>query len=199
MAPRRAAQAARVLLANSVLMIFGFFTFIAVFALHYTNDLRFTVAVVGLALALRQLMQQGLDIFGGAFADRFGYRFAITLGCIIRGMGFIGVGFAHTLPQLLLSCAVMGFGGMFFDAASAAALSNVTAPAARARTFALQATLNNVAAAVGPVVGITIYSHFGFFPVALFAAVVFFWIGIQTALFLPPEVSRLPEVAAERA
>ena len=199
LAPRRAAQAARILLANSVLMILGWFTLITVFALHFTNDLRFTVAIVGLALALRQLMQQGLDIVGGAFADRFGYRFAITLGCMVRVLGFIGMGFTRTIPQLLFACAIAGFGGMFFDAASTASLAAVTAPARRARTFALQATLNNIAAAVGPVIGITIYSHFGFLPVALFSAVVFLWIGLQTALFLPPGVGRDAAVSTERA
>jgi DHA1 family multidrug resistance protein-like MFS transporter len=191
---RSATQGLTVLLANSTLMIFGYFIFIAVFALHFTNDLRFTVAVVGLALTLRQLAQQGLDIFGGVFADRFGFRFAITLGCMIRAVGFIGMGLAHNVTQMIAAALVMGFGGMFFDAAGTAALAAVVAPERRARTFALQATLNNVAAALGPLVGVLLYKQWGFRAVADASALVFVWIGLETALWLPPTVGRgMPE------
>ena len=194
----RANQGVRVLLANSALMIFGYFTFIAVFALHFTNDLRFSVAIVGLALTVRQLAQQGLDIFGGFFADRVGFRFSIVLGCMIRVMGFIGMGLASTTLQLFLSAFIMGFGGMFFDAAGTAVLASVVQPANHARIFALQATINNVAAAIGPVVGLALYAHFGFRAAAFFAAAVFVWIGLETALFLPPSAGRVTQVEQTR-
>lgn len=184
-----------VLLANSSLMIFGYFIFIAVFALHFTNDLRFSVAAVGLALTVRQLAQQGLDIFGGTFADRVGYRFSIALGCMIRAVGFIGMGFAHTTTQLILAALVMGFGGMFFDAAGTALLAAVVPSAQRARIFALSATINNIAAAIGPVVGIAIYAHFGFRIVAFTSAAVFVWIGLETVLWLPNGVGRVTSTA----
>ncbi len=196
---RSSARAVTVLMANSTLMILGFFAIITVFALHFTNDLRFTVAIVGLALALRQLMQQGLDIFGGAFADRVGYRFSITLGCLIRAMGFIGMGLARSAPQLLLASVVAGFGGMFFDAAGSAAFAASIPPTERARYFSIQATLNNIAAAIGPVIGIVIFERFGFFPVALFGALVFVWIALETALFLPKDIGRVPGAPREAA
>ena len=198
LSPARATQSVRLLLANSTLMIFGYFAFIAVFALHFTNDLRFAVAIVGMALTVRQLAQQGLDIFGGFFADRVGFRFAIVLGCSIRAIGFVGMGLARTTPQLFLAAFIMGFGGMFFDAAGTAVLASVVQPENRARIFALQATINNVAAAIGPVVGLALYAHFGFSIVAYFAAAVFVWIGLETALFLPPSAGRVTQVEQMR-
>jgi DHA1 family multidrug resistance protein-like MFS transporter len=189
-ATRQAAQGRRVLLTNSALMMFGWYTVIAVFALHFTNDLRFTVAAVGLALALRQLTQQGLDIFGGIFGDRVGYRTAITLGCWVRVLGFVGMGFAQTTPQLFLAAFIAGFGGMFFDATGSAALAVCTAPEGRARIFSLQATLGNIAAALGPLVGVTLYKAYGFRAVAFFAAAIFIWIGLETLLWLPADIGR---------
>jgi DHA1 family multidrug resistance protein-like MFS transporter len=187
---RGAAQSRFVLLTNSVLMIFGWFAIITVFALHFTNDLRFTVAAVGMALALRQLMQQGLDIFGGMFADRFGFRTAIALGCWVRVFGFLGMGLAQTTPQLFAACALAGFGGMFFDASGSAALAACTPPEQRTRIFSLQATLSNIAAAIGPLVGVALYRAWGFQAVTYCSALTFFWIGLQTAIWLPKGIGR---------
>lgn len=183
-----ARRGVQILLANSFLMIFGYFVIISVFALHFTHDLRFTAATVGLALAVRSLTQQGLDIFGGAFADRVGFRFSITLGCLIRVGGFLGMGLAQNFAQLVVACFIAGFGGMFFDAAGSAALAALTPLPERPRTFAWQATLNNVAAALGPILGIAVYTHGGFSPAAFIAAGIFAWIALQTALFLPARI-----------
>lgn len=187
---RGAARGRCVLLANSTLMIFGWFTIITVFALHFTNDLRFTVAAVGMALAVRQFMQQGLDIFGGMFADRVGFRTSITIGCWVRVLGFLGMGLAQNTPELFAACAIAGFGGMFFDAAGTAALAFCTPPDQRAQIFSLQATLSNITAAIGPLVGVSIYHAFGFQAVAFCSAITFFWIGLQTALWLPMGIGR---------
>jgi len=178
----------RLLLINSFMMVFGYISLITVVSLHFTHDLLFTTAAVGIALALRSMTQQGLDLFGGIFADRFGYRFSITIGCMIRVTAFVGMGMAHTFQQLLIACFVVGFGGMFFDAAGAGALAALVPQQRRARIFALQATLCNIGAALGPIIGIGVYARFGFTPVALLAAVVFLCIGIQTFIWLPKGV-----------
>jgi len=81
-----------VLLGNTLLMNLGFFLFVPLIALHFAKGLGFTAAAIGLVLALRQVAQQGLDLFGGAFADRFGARLAMVIGCVIRATGFVGIG-----------------------------------------------------------------------------------------------------------
>src|SRR6185437_6689752 len=115
----------------------------------------------------------------------------ITLGCWIRVFGFLGMGLAHTVPQLFLATFIAGFGGMFFDAAGTAALASAVQPANRARIFSLQATLGNVAAAIGPLVGVALYKAHGFQAVSFLAAATFFYIGLQTALFLPSGTGRV--------
>jgi MFS transporter, DHA1 family, multidrug resistance protein len=187
---RQHAAGTRVLLANSFFMVFGFFAIVTVMALHFTHDLLFTVTAVGGALALRQMLQQGLDMFGGFIAERIGYRTAIVLGCVIRGFAFVGLGLARDLPQLLVASAFIGFGGMFFDAAGSGALAALVPEHNHSRIFALQATMMNVGAALGPLAGIAIYARFGFLPVAVMAAAVFFWIAVETSIWLPEGITR---------
>lgn len=178
-------------MADSFLILTGFFTFISFFALHFRNDLGFAAAAVGLVLGIRQIIQQGLDIFGGFFADRIGYRTAIVLGCLIRAIGFAGAGFAQTVVQLLLAAILIGVGGVFFDAAVSGALACYTHARNRSRIFTLQATLNNIGAALGPLLAFVIESHFGFRAVALVASGFFVWTALQAYFFLP-DVSMAP-------
>ncbi|MEI7769363.1 MAG: MFS transporter, partial [Chloroflexales bacterium] len=71
-AARRRGQIA--LLAMSFLMYGGFFMVIPLVSVYFVEHLGIAAFVVGLALAMRQLLQQGMTLFGGALADRFGAR-----------------------------------------------------------------------------------------------------------------------------
>ncbi len=187
--PLTAAQRRRGLvisLINSFLILTGFFTFITFFALHFTNHLGFAAATVGLVLGIRQIVQQGLDIFGGFIADHIGYRTSIAIGCLIRAVGFGAAGFSTQFPQLLVSALLMGVGGVFFDAAGTGALASYASVEQRGRIFALQATINNIGAALGPVIAFVLYVRFGFPVVALVSAGFFVFVAFQ-AYFLLPE------------
>ncbi len=61
--------------------------------------------MVGIALGLRQFIQQGLGIFGGAIADRFGAKPMIVTGMLMRAAGFATMGIAHEPWLLWFSCA----------------------------------------------------------------------------------------------
>lgn len=57
--------------------------------------------MVGIALGLRQFIQQGLGIFGGAIADRFGAKPMIVTGMLMRAAGFATMGIAHELALVV--------------------------------------------------------------------------------------------------
>ncbi|STI13273.1 Multidrug resistance protein MdtH [Escherichia coli] len=71
--------------------------------------------MVGIALGLRQFIQQGLGIFGGAIADRFGAKPMIVTGMLMRAAGFATMGIAHEPWLLWFSCLLSGLGGTLFD------------------------------------------------------------------------------------
>ncbi len=84
--------------------------------------------VVGLALGLRQLVQQGLGIFGGAIADRFGAKPMIVTGMLMRAAGFALMAMADEPWILWLACALSGLGGTLFDPPRTALVIKLTRP-----------------------------------------------------------------------
>jgi DHA1 family multidrug resistance protein-like MFS transporter len=79
----------------------------------------------------------------------------------------------------------MGLGGVFFDAASNGVMACFTTEKNRNRVFAVQATVNNIGAALGPVIAFFLLSRWGFYAVGLVSAGFFLWAAIQAFLFLP--------------
>lgn len=77
--------------------------------------------MVGIALGLRQFIQQGLGIFGGAIADRFGAKPMIVTGMLMRAAGFATMGIAHEPWLLWFSCFLSGLGGTLFRPAALSA------------------------------------------------------------------------------
>ena len=76
------------LLGTQLLFNVGFFAVVPFLAGILREDFALAGASVGLVLGLRTAAQQGLFLFGGALADRFGARFLILLGCAVRVAGF---------------------------------------------------------------------------------------------------------------
>lgn len=172
------------LLVNTGLMNFGFSVLIPLLAVHYTGQLGFTAASIGLVLGLRQFSQQGLDLVGGLIGDRFGARVTISVGCFVRAAGFFGIGFAHSLGQLIVFAVVSGIGGAFFDAPSTAALADLVDADRRQRVFAASATFGNLGVTLGPLVGVALLGV-GFQAVTIAAAACFVLVGLLALAFVP--------------
>ena len=76
------------ILLDNLLVIFGFFMVFPLISLHFVDQLGWSATIVGLALAMRQFMQQGLGLFGGSLADRYGAKPLIVCGMLMRAAGF---------------------------------------------------------------------------------------------------------------
>jgi DHA1 family multidrug resistance protein-like MFS transporter len=178
-----------VLLGNTFVMNFGFAMLIPLLAIHFTRNLGFTAAAIGLVLALRQFSQQGLDLVGGIVGDRFGARTAIVAGCLVRAAGFLGIGGARTLAPLILWAVVSGIGGAFFDAPGTAALADLVAPAQRQRAYAASATMGNGGQTLGPLLGVALLAV-NFAIVSIIAAACFVAAAVLTFALLPASALR---------
>jgi MFS transporter, DHA1 family, multidrug resistance protein len=188
-APPRIGETARrrgiaALLLSTGLMYGGFFMLVPLISVHYTNNLHFAAAAVGLALALRQLTQQGLTLFGGALSDVVGPRRLIVAGALIRTVGFAGLAWANTLPLLLLMCLIAALGGALFDAPSNAAFAALSDPNERNRVFALSGIAGGLGMTLGPLLG-GLLVRFDFGLVCFVSAACFGVVGVLAALLLP--------------
>ncbi|WP_084050767.1 MFS transporter [Deinococcus hopiensis] len=162
----------------------GFFLVVPLVTVHFVDELGWAAASVGLVLGLRQLTQQGLTVFGGAWADRIGPKPLILAGCLIRTLGFAWMGFADALPVLLAASLLAGIGGGLFDAPKSAAITAVTRPEHRARMFSLVSISGNLGMVTGPLIGAWLI-HLGFRTAAVSAGSVYLLAFALLAVTLP--------------
>ena len=184
----------------------GFFLIIPLLSVHFVDQLGWAAAFLGLVLAVRQFMQQGLTVFGGALADRFGAKVLILSGIFIRVISFALMGFAQTQAVLMIAGILAAIGGALFEAPLKAVVAALAPEAMLSDLYARIGILQNVARTVGPLIGaLLIRFEFaivglaasGFFALAWFVGMV--WLpGIDVSTDKQPVVQGLKLVVQDR-
>jgi DHA1 family multidrug resistance protein-like MFS transporter len=173
------------LLIDNFFMYGGFFMVIPLLSVHYVDDLGWAAASIGLILGVRQLMQQGLSLVGGALADRLGAKGLICTGLLIRAFGLGCMAWASSFPLLLLAAVLAALGGVLFDAPLSAAVAALTDEANRGRFYSLVGAISGLGMTIGPLVG-SLLLRTNFALVALAAGGCFLVTALVSLLFLPP-------------
>lgn len=150
----------------------GFTLLMPLVAAHFVNDIGMTAAIVGLALALRQMCQQGLTFIGGMLADRHGLKPVLCTGLIIRTGGFFLLGYAETHGLFFLALLMTGIGGALFDAPFQAATIAMTRNDERRQFYLIASYLASLANFLGPLLGL-IMLQISFQAVSITACVCF--------------------------
>lgn len=172
------------ILLDNLLVVLGFFMVFPLISLHFVDQLGWAAASVGLALGARQLTQQGLGLFGGALADRFGAKPLIVVGMLLRACGFWLMAVAHSPVVLLLSCILSGFGGMLFDPPRTALVAKLLRPRERAHFFSLLMMQDSAGAVSGALLGSWLL-RFDFFWVCMSGMAMFLLAALANSLLLP--------------
>ena len=146
----------------------GFTLLIPLVSVHFVGDVGMAAATVGMALALRQISQQGLTFIGGMLADRYGLKPVLCSGLIIRATGFFMLGFATTLPVFFVALLLTGLGGALFDAPFQAATVAMTRPDERRQFYLIANYLTGIASTFGPLLAIALLT-IGFHAVGIAA------------------------------
>src|SRR5471032_3219363 len=142
------------LLLDNALVILGFFMVFPLISIHFVDQLGWAAMAVGLALGVRQLTQQGLGIFGGAIADRFGAKPMIVTGMLLRAAGFAAMAMADAPWILVASCVLSGLGGTLFDPPRTALVIKLTRPHERSRFYSLLMMQDSAGAVIGALVAV---------------------------------------------
>ncbi|MGL4249993.1 MAG: multidrug efflux MFS transporter MdtH [Aeromonas sp.] len=169
---------------DTTLVILGFFVVMPMISLRFVDQLGWSAGLVGLALGLRQLTQQGLGIFGGSLADRFGARPLIVTGMLLRAVGFAILAWADSGAMLIFSCALSGLGGCLFDPPRAALVIKFTRSHERGRFISLLMMLESAGAVIGALLGSWLL-HFDFTYVCLLGAGIFTLAALCNGTLLP--------------
>lgn len=113
----RAEPAPQLLLASQLIFNVGFFSVVPFLAVVMRDDFGMGTMAVGIVLGARTFAQQGLFLFGGALADRWGARQSMIMGCLVRVTGFLLLAWASDFPLFLIGAVVTGIGGALFSPA----------------------------------------------------------------------------------
>lgn len=82
---------------------------------------------IGIVLGARTFAQQGMFLFGGALADRWGARQSMITGCLVRITGFLLLAWAADFTLFLIGAVVTGIGGALFSPPALQSLVGVAA------------------------------------------------------------------------
>ena len=141
------------LYADTFTMAVGFYMLVPLLAVHFLDSLGLSIALVGLLSAVRSAAQNGLMPITGWIADRVDYRKAISIGVLIRAVGFAMLGTAQSTSALVLASVLTGAGGALFHPASYAAYAALAEGRDKVRVYATRELVSNLGFVVGPVVG----------------------------------------------
>ncbi|MDO4435533.1 MAG: MFS transporter [Cardiobacteriaceae bacterium] len=144
------------LLCYQLVAISGFTLIMPLVAGYFVKNIGMTAAFVGLALAVRQMIQQGLTFIGGMLSDRFGLKPVLCTGLVIRALGFFWLGWANEPAELLSALVLTGLGGTLFEAPFTAAIISLTKPDERKTFYLLNSFLSSLTLIVVPLFAIVL-------------------------------------------
>ncbi|WGA72258.1 multidrug efflux MFS transporter MdtH [Enterobacter hormaechei] len=172
------------LLVDNMLVVLGFFVVFPLISIRFVDQMGWAALMVGIALGLRQFVQQGLGVFGGAIADRFGAKPMIVTGMLLRAAGFATMVIAHEPWLLWFSCFLSGIGGTLFDPPRTALVVKLIRPQHRGRFFSILMMQDSAGAVVGALLGSWLLQY-DFRLVCATGAVLFILCALFNGLFLP--------------
>ncbi|MCM7481258.1 multidrug efflux MFS transporter MdtH [Enterobacter hormaechei] len=172
------------LLVDNMLVVLGFFVVFPLISIRFVDQMGWAALMVGIALGLRQFVQQGLGVFGGAIADRFGAKPKIVTGMLLRAAGFATMAIAHDPWLLWFSCFLSGIGGTLFDPPRTALVVKLIRPQHRGRFFSILMMQDSAGAVVGALLGSWLLQY-DFRLVCATGAVLFILCALFNGLFLP--------------
>lgn len=172
------------LLLDNMLVVLGFFVVFPLISIRFVDQLGWAALLVGIALGLRQLVQQGLGIFGGAIADRLGAKPMIITGMLLRALGFALMAMADQPWVLWLSCILSGLGGTLFDPPRTALVVKLIRPNQRGRFFSILMMQDSACSVIGALIGSWLLKY-DFHLVCWAGALMFILAAIFNAWLLP--------------
>ncbi|GAA0554272.1 MFS transporter [Actinomadura livida] len=166
----------------------GYFSAMAHLVVHLRDDLGLAAGLIGLVLALRNLVQHTLSLPVGALVDVLDPVRAGMLACVLRATGFVLLGTVSATSGLVVAALLLGTGGALFHPAAQSLLAGL-ADRRRGRGYAAYTMTLQAAAVLGPALGLALL-NVGYWLVALVSGGL--WLLAAFLFSLLKRVPRLP-------
>ena len=123
--------------------------------LYLNGSLHISITTIGLILGIVGLAGLPFQLFGGAFADRFGRRGVLMLGICGSMTLYIGLGLAHDLVEVVIVFFLeAAFGWSMFITATNAMVADLATGARRAEAFGIGRMAINLGMIGGPLIAL---------------------------------------------
>jgi len=129
-------------------------------AIYLHNEIEASPLQIGLTIGIAPLISTVGGFFGGYLTDRFGRKSVILLTIFIWSLVFFGFATAHEVWFFVLFNALNGLCRSFFEPSTQALMIDFTPADKRKRLFSLRYTAINIAAVIGPIIGVYIAQLF---------------------------------------
>lgn len=134
------------------LMNTSHFMTVPLLALYMSANLHFGAAALASVMSANLLCAQALPLAAGAIADRFGSQMIITLGLMLRGIGFLGFGLCDGVTAWICFAMIAGTGVACYEGGVYGVFGRQPKTCLSA-LFAANNQMLNTGAALGPLVG----------------------------------------------
>lgn len=146
--PRPVWLLALVMLVNrSGTMVIPFMT------VYLTRQLHFSLVQAGVVMSLFGVGSIAGAYIGGRLTDRIGHYPVQITALLLGGLGFIGLGQLHTLPQISIGILLLSLLAETFRPANGAAIAQYSTDENRTRAYSLNRLAVNLGWSIGPVMG----------------------------------------------
>ncbi|WP_141434305.1 MFS transporter [Bacillus sp. 03113] len=168
--------------------------------LYLYNKLDESILLPLLVVGLQPLASILISIWGGGLADRFGRKPIMVISLLIQAVSMIGFIFADSVWEFAGLSILLGLGIPLFVPAANAQIADVVSREKRAEVFALLHTAFNIGPAIGPLLGLAVFTWnqqvvFASSAIAFFIYAFAIWIKVPETL---PKVGRVELQAAPK-
>lgn len=147
-----------IILSGTIFVRTASFMAIPFLALYLHNELQASPLLIGVTIGIAPLFSTFGGLIGGYLTDRFGRKSVIIITVFIWSLTFTGFAMAPTAAYFVLLNAVNGLCRSFFEPGTQALMIDFTEDAKKRRLFSVRYTAINIAAVMGPLLGVWVAS-----------------------------------------
>jgi MFS family permease len=122
------------------------------FTLYLTTVQHLSISVTTVVISCMGIGSLAAGICGGMLADLFGRRLTILFSLLATGTLMVALGFAQTIPLILLLAVPYQFCNESFRPATSAAIADLVPAQEQAQAYSLRYWANNIGNAIGPLI-----------------------------------------------
>lgn len=141
---------------------------------YVRDELGASVSEVGLVFMLASIVPLVLQIFGGWLSDTIGRLRTIAIGAVVAVFGYFGFALAPTWQWVIVALMLEYVSGSMVGPSYGAFIADHSSEENRAKLFGIISGIFQVVGIIGPPLGGWIASNFGYPPLLLTCALIYF-------------------------